>query len=197
MAYLFDTVQYLSFGTIKDSFFWYFIPSGVSPRPIGVDRLSAEGVVLDGGKGADTITLATGSQTMIYLIESDSENKKVTLFDGADVINAYEHTTDRLLFVDANERGLGARAELADATGLNVTFLTDGSDYTGFTLTDEDGVMLTVNLAANIQGSDAAALQAAIADTAQSDLSVLLQYFLPENQFDITIDTSPGSITLL
>ena len=50
MAYLFDTVQYLSFGTIKDSFFWYFIPSGVSPRPIGVDRLSAEGVVLYDGR---------------------------------------------------------------------------------------------------------------------------------------------------
>ena len=157
--------------------------------------------VLDGGTGNDVITLSQFTQgNIVYRLESSTTDNTVSFTDGSDVIHNFQLSgsfPDKLLFVDTNEAGLTAR-EALEGKDITVDFLKSGNDFTGFTLTS-GGETLTVNLysTAYLTGDAATNLQAAIDDSAITDISALLTHILTDTVFDITTDTTPSGINVL
>ena len=157
--------------------------------------------LLVGGTGDDVITLSQLTQgNIVYRLESSTTDNTVSFTDGSDVIHNFQLSgsfPDKLLFVDTNGAGLTAR-EALEGKDITVDFLKTGNDFTGFTLTSGDET-LTVNLRSNayLTGAAATNLQAAIDDSAITDISALLTHILTDTVFDVTTDTTPSGINVL
>ena len=188
----------IAFGTsstdvIDGTEFQDFINTGSGDDTITTNNSVFGGDIIIGGYGKDTITLeganGGGIDQLIYRFDSTDW----TATDGGDVVNAFNLTVDKLLFVDvAALDGVSSVNDFIDgliAAGGSIRFTTDtvpsGEANAGASYID--GIIFTFAKAGTIDGAD---------NTASSGKSLTLN-FSPTINFTKAVQTTQSLAAII